>query len=571
MDKPTYAFSGVKLDTARRQIRGSGEILEPPPLVFDALEVLASRGDRVVAKDELADILWPDRVVTEASISQVIRKARVALERCGADPGVIRTQHGHGYRLDAVVSIDGDDPTSPEWQKHPFRTGAIVALLGGILVTLANVSDLLQWVIPDDSVELLEETQTAIESTDAKIDEVVNLLRDQAARSGNGLDPDSESTIRVAVAAIVNSVDARKKSALNQLSEGKVEAAGDAIVAIANELDTASAQSVGAAAESWREAGAIYYTSNIDKAIHSYESAHYLVPDDPSVALELAFAYLRAGRLDSAISLFERTATTAASAETRSDALRGAGVVLKLSGKFDAAVERFDRALVAADTAGDRRRRALVLLQQGAVARARGNNDMALELFEIAVNFAEEIGDQHLLARSLNNLGTVMAVTDRFELAEQVLARAYDIHVARHDSAGQAEVLGNLGATALLREDIDSAEVHLLRSVAIGETLGWQRSIAFDLINLGSIAASRQQFDVASERLERALDIAVSAELNEIHPIILANMGEIARNRGDAAEACRLWDEALPLLEAMQHTASETVIANQEALDCPPP
>ncbi len=569
MSKPVYSFAGVELDTSRRQLRGGGQTRDVPPQVFGALEFLARNGNEIVTKEDLANALWPDRIVTDASVSQVIRKARVALEDCGANPELIKTQHGHGYRLDADVSIGEAADSRSEWQQHPFRTGAVLALLGGILVTLANISDVLQWVIPDDSAELLEETQSALASTDAKVDEVVRLLREQAARSGAGLDPDSETTIRAAVAAIVSSVDARKKDALEQLSAGNIEAAADSIVAVASDLDSASAQSVAAAVDSWREAGALYYTNNIDKAVNSYESAHRLSPDDPEIALELGYAYVRAGRLQDAISLFEVAASPEAAADLRSDALRGAGIALKLQGEFDDASMYFERALAVADEANDRRRRSLVLLQQGALARARGDNQRALDLFETAVGYAEEFGDQNLLARSLNNLGIALAVVDRAEPSIDALERAREIHVSRHDLAGQAEALGNLGAVALLQQDLETAESYLLESVAIGERLSWPRSIALDLINLASIAASRQEFGVATERLDRALDIAVSTQLNEVHPIILVNKGEVARDRGNDAEACQHWQEALPLLQAMQHAAVATVVGYQDDLNCP--
>lgn len=570
MDKPTYSFAGVELDTAKRQIRGKSETVEPPPLVFDALVILASRSDQVISKDELTSMLWPNRVVSEASIAQVIRKARVALEECGTEPNVIRTQHGHGYRLDAEVTVSQSGSADSNWQEHPVRTGAIIALLGGILVTLANISDVLQWVVPDDSIEMLETTQSTVESTDAKIDEVVRLLRDQAARTGDGLDPDSERTIRIAVAAIVGSADSRKASALSKLSEGDVEGAAEAIVAVANDLYAASAGSVDAAVESWREAGAIYYTSNVDKAISSFEAAYRLRPDDPVIAFDLGLAYLRAGRRQDAGSLFESVARAEVSGQSRSDALRGLGIISKLNGDFGKAIEYFARALIAADSVKDRRRRNLVLLQQGSVARARGDNELARRHFQTAVDYAEESGDEHLLARSLNNLGTVLAVTGQYGEADEVLNVANSVHETRHDLAGQAEVLGNLGANALMREDLDSAETYLLRSVDIGEQLGWQRSIARDLINLGTIAASRQQFDVARDRLERALEIVVSADLNELHPMILANMGEVARDSGDEKEACRLWREAVPPLREMQHAALDIVERNQEELACAP-
>ncbi len=567
MHKPTYQFAGVELDSARRLLR-SGEVYEEiPPLVFDALEFLASHPDQVVTKDELSASLWKDRVVTDASITQVIRKARAALEKCGADPGIIKTQHGHGYRLDAAVTVVKAESKSSAWQEHPFRTGAVVALLGGLLVTAANISDVLQWFVPDDSVEMLEQTQSTVESTDAKVDELVRLLRDQAAMSGTTLDPDSEDAIRAAVQSIVQSVDARKKTAVDQLVAGDVDAAAASIVAVAKDLDMASAQSVDAAAASWREAGAIYYTSNIGEAVRSFESAYRLRPDDVGIRLDLAYALIRAGRLDDAIAMFGELENPDLSAEIRADVLRGAGTAHKLKGEYDVAAAYLSRAMDVAGQTG-LRRQALVLLQQGAIARARGDNALAREQFETAVGYAEEIGDDHLVAESLNNLGIIMASTGEFQQATAVLTRAYDIHVARYDLAGQATALGNLGATALIQDETEGAETYLLESVALGERLGWQRSIALDLINLGSISASREDFGVAEERLSRALDIALGAQLNEIHPIILVNLGELARDQGDAAEACRRWHEALPLLRAMQHNVANIVTRYRTELGC---
>jgi DNA-binding winged helix-turn-helix (wHTH) protein/tetratricopeptide (TPR) repeat protein len=569
VEKPTFQFAGVELDTAKRQLRAGQRNLEVSPLVFAAIEHLAKHANQVVSKDELSDVLWPDRIVTEASVTQTIRKARAALEECGVDPAIIRTRHGHGYRLDADVSVKGAETAKTERRRHPFRTGAIVAVVGGVLVTAANLTDILSWLLPDDSTQLLEETQSTVQSTDEKVDELVRLLRDQAARAGTGLDLDSENTIRDALAVIVSSVDARKQSALDRLVEGDVEGAASSIVAVAQDLDTASEQSVDAAAASWREAGAIYYTTNINEAVRSYESAYRLRPDEPLNGLDLAFTYVRAGRLDAALELFEVVAGSDVPPNIGATALRGAGTVRKLKGEYDAAAATLARAMDAAKETGNRRQRGLVLLQQGAIARAQGDNVKAREQFETAVAYAEEVGDQHFLAESLNNLGIVMAVTGDFGPAARTLTQAYDIHVARHDLAGQATALGNLGATALSQGDVDTAETHLVESVSIGERLGWRRSIALDLINLGSIAASRQQFETATEYLTEALDIAVSAQLNEIHPIILVNMGEVARDRNDPSEACRLWGDALPLLEAMQHSAVAVVAGYREELSCP--
>lgn len=569
MAKPTYEFAGVELDTARREIRAGGHSEQLPPLVFQCLEFLAEHAGEIVSKDEIADALWPGRTVTESSVSQVLRKARGALERSGADPSIIRRQHGHGYRLEADVAKKEGATKEARWQEHPIRTGAIVAVLGGMLVTAANISDVLSWLLPDESARMLEQTQTTVQSTDEKVDELVRLLRDQAARSGSAFDPASEGTIRDALEAIVQSADTRKQVALNKLSQGDVDGAAKSLMAVAEDLDRTSEQSVASAAAAWREAGAIYYTTDVEKAVESYDAAYRLLPDSPVSLLDLGYAHLRADRLDDALGFLEALAGMDAPADLVASAQRGVGIVFKLKGDYRQAEAWFDRAMTTAMGGDDRRQQALTLLQQGAIHRARGDNSKARKDFATAAGYAEETGDEHLLAVSLNNLGIIMAVSGNFDEAERTLVRANEIHKARFDLAGQANSLGNLGAAALSRGDADMAETYLLESVAIGEKLGWQRSIALDLINLGSIAAARDQFTLAEERLGQALQIATAIQLNEIRPIILVNLGEVARDRQDPAEACRLWHEALPALKAMQHGAAGVVENYIDDLDCP--
>ena len=568
MSKPIYQFAGIELDCARREIRVGRQRQEIPPQVFDLLEFLARHHNQVISKDELANALWPNRIVTDASITQAVRKARAALEKCGADPTIIRNQHGHGYRLEADVSVVDKSEETTEWRKHPFRTGAIIAVLGGILVTAANISDVLTWVLPDESAQLLEATQSTVLSTDAKVDELVQLLRNQAARSGSGLDPEAEGTIRDALKTLVESVDARKNRALNLLAEGDVIAAAESLVAVAEDMDVASVQSVDAAAASWREAGVIYYTTDIKKAVSSFESARRLRPDDAENTIDLAYAYVRAGRLGDALSLFETLTGESVADETRVFALRGAGIVHKLRADYPTARDYLNRALALLEDSDQLRQRGLILLQLGSIDRAQGNNDTAEEQFKTAVSYAEVIDDPHLRAEALNNLGVIMATTGNYDRAFETLTEAHEIHKGRHDLAGQATTLGNLGATALKQGDATRAEPYLLESVEIGERLGWQQSIVIDLINLGGIAVGREQYDAAQAHLTRALDIADEAQLDELLPLILANMGEVASAAGDTDEACRFWGEALPLLRKAEHAAGDVVAGFIEQQSC---
>ena len=74
------------------------------PRVFDLLVHLVRNAGRVIPKDELMDALWPDVIVTEASLQRLVSLARRALEPGGLH-GAIRSFVRHGYRF----SVDRPD------------------------------------------------------------------------------------------------------------------------------------------------------------------------------------------------------------------------------------------------------------------------------------------------------------------------------------------------------------------------------------------------------------------------------------------------------------------------------
>src|SRR5262249_30237498 len=64
--------------------------------------------DRIVSKDELFDVIWQGRIVSEATLNSRISAARRALGDSGSDQSFIRTLHKRGFRF--VGEIDDGDP-----------------------------------------------------------------------------------------------------------------------------------------------------------------------------------------------------------------------------------------------------------------------------------------------------------------------------------------------------------------------------------------------------------------------------------------------------------------------------
>ena len=53
-----YSFEDFTLDTARRELRRSGEMIALQPQVFDLLEYSIRNCERVVSKDDLLAAVW---------------------------------------------------------------------------------------------------------------------------------------------------------------------------------------------------------------------------------------------------------------------------------------------------------------------------------------------------------------------------------------------------------------------------------------------------------------------------------------------------------------------------------
>ncbi|MEM9209617.1 MAG: winged helix-turn-helix domain-containing protein, partial [Pseudomonadota bacterium] len=80
-----FQIGDAEMDTARREIRFAGSRADVQPKVFDLIEYLLRNRDRVVGKDELFDEIWPSVVVTEASLTQSIKRARDLFRQHGFD------------------------------------------------------------------------------------------------------------------------------------------------------------------------------------------------------------------------------------------------------------------------------------------------------------------------------------------------------------------------------------------------------------------------------------------------------------------------------------------------------
>jgi DNA-binding winged helix-turn-helix (wHTH) protein len=98
-----YEFGPFRLDAGERLLSRDGEIVPIPPKAFDLLLALVERQGRLLEKNELMKLVWPDTYVEEANLSYTISVIRKALSEGPDQRQFIETAPKYGYRFIAEV------------------------------------------------------------------------------------------------------------------------------------------------------------------------------------------------------------------------------------------------------------------------------------------------------------------------------------------------------------------------------------------------------------------------------------------------------------------------------------
>jgi Tol biopolymer transport system component/DNA-binding winged helix-turn-helix (wHTH) protein len=99
-----YRFDRFELDVDRRQLVCDGHRVEVQPKALDLLVVLVEGAGRLLTKDELLTLVWPDQLVEESNLTVHMSALRKALGERRGEPRFVITAPGQGYRFIAEVT-----------------------------------------------------------------------------------------------------------------------------------------------------------------------------------------------------------------------------------------------------------------------------------------------------------------------------------------------------------------------------------------------------------------------------------------------------------------------------------
>jgi predicted ATPase/DNA-binding winged helix-turn-helix (wHTH) protein len=128
-DAVLFEFGGYRLDDERRSLTGPDGPVRVEPQVLGVLLHLVANRHRAVPKEELLDVVWGDRFVSETALTTRVKSARQAIGDDGRAQHSIATVHGVGYRFVADVNVSLDTevhlPATRHRQLPALRTNLI--------------------------------------------------------------------------------------------------------------------------------------------------------------------------------------------------------------------------------------------------------------------------------------------------------------------------------------------------------------------------------------------------------------------------------------------------------------
>lgn len=90
---------GLHIDPARRRVRVRGQAVDLTAQEFRLLLVLATHPGIVFSREALLTRVWPDHTyVTERSVDSLVKRLRRRIEDDAANPAIILTVWGSGYK-----------------------------------------------------------------------------------------------------------------------------------------------------------------------------------------------------------------------------------------------------------------------------------------------------------------------------------------------------------------------------------------------------------------------------------------------------------------------------------------
>ncbi len=104
-----YQFENCQLNIGSHELYVEGVLRDVEPQVFDLLRYFVENPGELISHDQLIEVVWGGRIVSDSVVSARISAARSAVGDDGSQQKIIKTVPRRGFRFVAPVQLSGDD------------------------------------------------------------------------------------------------------------------------------------------------------------------------------------------------------------------------------------------------------------------------------------------------------------------------------------------------------------------------------------------------------------------------------------------------------------------------------
>ncbi len=183
------------------------------------------------------------------------------------------------------------------------------------------------------------------------------------------------------------------------------------------------------------------------------------------------------------------------------------GLLLKVQGKFNSALEHYQKAYDIDKKIGDKKGQGTTLTNIATLHYAKGDFDTALDYLEQSLAIQKDIGDKAGQGATLNNISQIYDAQGDYDTALKYLEQSLAIRKEVGDKAGQGATLNNISGIHYAQGDYDTALNYLKQSLEIKEEIGDKAGQGATLNNISGIHYAQGDYATALNYLRQSLVI----------------------------------------------------------------
>jgi tetratricopeptide (TPR) repeat protein len=193
--------------------------------------------------------------------------------------------------------------------------------------------------------------------------------------------------------------------------------------------------------------------------------------------------------------------------ELRADALCLRASMAVRMGKYQEAIQAYERSLHISRALQDAYREGRALHSLGTTFRNQGNFGEARSFLEQGLQLSRQIGDMHSESRSLNSLGDIAYYLGDYITAQGTFSQVREIAASMGDRRSESIALTNLGIIARDLGQERAASDLLTQGLYTAREIGFRRGEAWALVCLSLHLHQRHQDTAALDAAQQGLSI----------------------------------------------------------------